>query len=280
MSGGCPRNSKAAHVWSHHHTGLHARLLLHAHVHGISHHWHACRTTGQCQIAEASEPWSHGGHHVVWHIVVWSALLLLLLFFLFLRLLVQCIYSVSVFSHNLDEVRHGKIHVAALPGQLQGDIWANQIIAGVQACCKALLHVFLHKVLQQAFSQVLVSTGHSTVHAVLVHLVLLSKFNGLLVTLVLLIDQGRNTTHLDKFMLLQFLGQSNLIEVVELLDALSQLLVLLTIHVDVIDGLIHWRDVVLLHLFHVGHDQRQLASLLDLLNNSSVIDLWCNRAQE
>ena len=34
--------------------------------------WLSHGTTGQCQIAEASEPWSHGGHHVVWHIVVWS----------------------------------------------------------------------------------------------------------------------------------------------------------------------------------------------------------------
>ena len=34
--------------------------------------WLSHGTTGQCQIAEASEPWSQGGHHVVWHIVVWS----------------------------------------------------------------------------------------------------------------------------------------------------------------------------------------------------------------
>ena len=42
-------------------------------------------------------------------------------------------------SFHLDEVRHSKIHVAALPGQLQGNIGAwvvRELWEGIQAICE------------------------------------------------------------------------------------------------------------------------------------------------
>ncbi len=59
----------------------------------------------------------------------------------------------EVLSHDLNEVRHGKIHDVVPPGQLQHHIWVQQVIGSEQAGGEALLPALLQEPLQQSLCQ-------------------------------------------------------------------------------------------------------------------------------
>lgn len=59
----------------------------------------------------------------------------------------------EIFSHDLDKVRHGKVHDVVPPGQFQHHIRVQQVIGGKQAGGKALLPVLLQEPLEQRFCQ-------------------------------------------------------------------------------------------------------------------------------
>merc|ERR1719458_141240 len=220
------------HSWLHHHARLRQGRLLHArHLHAwLRHPWlhhtglwdpllHWLLHRRPCGDGQCSKT-SHaaGAHHrrnVVRHIVIWRALVLLLLLLFLGRLFVECIDPACVFSKYLDEERHSKIEHVLAPCKLETNIRIDELIAGEEACGEALFHVFFNKVPQQAFSQLLIATVTGSLHGIPVHLIKFGEINGLLVSLVLLVHQCGDPSHFNKFMLLQLLSKSNLVNVVE-----------------------------------------------------------------
>lgn len=59
----------------------------------------------------------------------------------------------EVLSHDLDEVRHGKVHDVVPPGQLQHHVGVQQVIGGEQAGSEALLPALLQEPLEQSLCQ-------------------------------------------------------------------------------------------------------------------------------
>lgn len=62
-------------------------------------------------------------------------------------------YLCEVLSHDLDEVRHGKVHDVVPPGQLQHHVRVQQVIGGEQAGGEALLPALLQEPLEQSLCQ-------------------------------------------------------------------------------------------------------------------------------
>mmetsp|Transcript_7994 Transcript_7994/g.24161 ORF Transcript_7994/g.24161 Transcript_7994/m.24161 type:complete len:827 (-) Transcript_7994:2764-5244(-) len=259
------------HARLHHHRGRlhHARLRE-----ALRLHHDVRRRIADRQVAKAG----HGaGHHwvrhVVRHEVVGGALLLLLCLFLLLRLLVQRIDAARVLPEHLDEEGHRIVEHVLPPGQLEANIRPDEVVAGEQARGEALLHVVVDEVSQQGLGELGVAAVERGLHGILVHFVLLGQVDGLLITLVLLVHQSGNPAHLDELVALQLLGERDLIEEVEVLDALPQIFELLALDVDVVDGLVDCLDVVLLCGLQVRQHERQVARLLDLPHNSGVVHL-------
>mmetsp|Transcript_88550 Transcript_88550/g.255403 ORF Transcript_88550/g.255403 Transcript_88550/m.255403 type:complete len:447 (-) Transcript_88550:856-2196(-) len=281
------RGSEAAsHAWAHHtgghHRGRtrlhHARRLHETAAHLGAAHLRSHRRIADGQVAQAGHHGDRG--HVVRHEVVRGALLLLLLLLLLLRLLVERVHPAGVLAEHLDQERHGVIRHSVAPGELQADVRADQVVASVQARREAFFHAVVDEETQQALRQLGVAAVECSLHRVTVHLVVLREVDRLLVTLVLLVHQRRDPSHLGELVLFEPLREGDLVEVVELRDGLAQLLVLLALDEDLVDGFVHGCDVVRLGLLHVRHDQRQMAGLLHLLHDTCVVNLGNDGVQQ
>mmetsp|Transcript_57855 Transcript_57855/g.165941 ORF Transcript_57855/g.165941 Transcript_57855/m.165941 type:complete len:318 (-) Transcript_57855:3917-4870(-) len=234
---------------------------------------HRRRASRQGQVAET---WHEPGHHRIGHVVgdevVGSALLLLNGLLLFLCFLVQGINAARVFAQHLDEEGHCVVSHTLSPSKLQADIRPDEIVASEQARSEALLHVIVNKVPQQTLRELGVAALEGGVHGVLVHLVLLRQVDGLLVPLVLLVHKSGYPSHLDELVLFQLLGQRDLVNVVKVLNRLPQILILLALDIQFVEGLVHSLDIVLLRGLQVGQDKRQMAGLANLLHHTGMID--------
>lgn len=73
----------------------------------------------------------------------------------------------EILSHDLDEVRHGKVHDVVPPGQLQHHVRVQQVVGGEQAGGEALLPALLQEPLEQRLCQLSIFRLGSVQHGIL-----------------------------------------------------------------------------------------------------------------
>ena len=81
-------------------------------------------------------------------------------------------------------------------------------------------------------------------------------------------------------MVLQRRSQSHLIEVVIIVNGLAEILIVLILNVNLVDGLVHISNVNILHILQVIHSQSHVACLLELTHHTSMIQRILDSGQE
>lgn len=80
---------------------------------------------------------------------------------------------------------------------------------------------------------------------------------------MLAIQQSRDSTEFQQLILLERLGQSNLVEIIILVHGITQRLVISILYINLIKRLVDSRYVLALHGAEEGSDKRQMAGLTE-----------------
>lgn len=154
-------------------------------------------------------------------------------------------YLAEVFPHHLDEIRHGKVHDVVPPCRLQHHIRPEQVVAGKEAGSETLLLILLKEPLQQLLGQLYVLRLRCILHGILgrrtcaavmnqisctftnnmteikprrpphlVELVFLAQLHTLLPSVVAFEEVSSDSPELNQLVLLQTLGQRDVVEVI------------------------------------------------------------------
>ena len=81
-------------------------------------------------------------------------------------------------------------------------------------------------------------------------------------------------------MALELGGERHLVEGVEVVDGLAEVLVVLVLHVELVDRLVHGGEVLALHVLQVGHRQGGVAALLKLAHDTRGVQGLLHGAQQ
>eukprot|EP00128_Syssomonas_multiformis_P010915 Colp12_sorted_trinity150504_noHs@234 len=196
------------------------------------------------------------------------------------RAVLQHIHAVMQVAHVLDNVGHGEVSVAVAPGELDGGVGPDEVVASVERGGEAGSVLHRHEEAQQLLGQLRVAGLAGGVDGVLVHAVLLGELHALRPALVALVDVGGDAAELQQLVLLHLLSQVDLVEVVEVVDGGAQSLVVLLGDVDLIEGLVHHGQVLLLHGLHVLHRQGQRVLLAQQVHHAGVVQVGGQHLQQ
>ena len=73
----------------------------------------------------------------------------------------------DIFSHYINQVRHGKVHDIVSPSQLHDDVWMEKVIAVEETGSEAVMVAILQEPLQELLSRVGVFALGCILHGVL-----------------------------------------------------------------------------------------------------------------
>ena len=158
-------------------------------------------------------------------------------------------------------------------GELEGDIGVDEVVASVEGGAEALLVASLDEEGEEVGGDLALAGDAGGLDGVGEHLVLLGDLDGLLVLLVLLEEVGRDSSELEEIVGLELGGEGDLVKVVVSIDGLSEGLEVLILDVDLVDGLVDNVDVLRLDALEVLHDERNVAGLANLLDDTGVVEV-------
>ena len=170
-------------------------------------------------------------------------------------------YLRSVFSHDLYQIGHCKVHNFVPPRQFQNDVRMEQIVALEQTSGKAIECFLVQKVSKELFSYLGIFRFRCVLHGVFEKVVLFTKFHTLLPAVVALVEVGGDAPELDQFVSLQLLGQRNVIEIVECINGRLETVVVLLVDQEAVQSLVHCFVVQVLYGSQVGFHQLQMVHL-------------------
>jgi hypothetical protein len=176
-------------------------------------------------------------------------------------------------AESVDEERHGQVGDAVAPSRLKRDIRLDRVVAGVQGGREAVVEAVVNEVVEQSLGLLLVARLGCVVNGVLVHTILLAKLDdGLLTAVVALVEVGSNAAEIKELVLLQRLGQGNVVKVVAVVNGALQALKVTFADEQRVEGLVDDLVVGRLNELEVGLDQWESGSLLNELDSASVVE--------
>lgn len=267
----------STHVHTAHVHSSHLSTHLSAHVHTA--HSHSGLSHGESLHSESREHQVH----VLGDINRLVSEVLVTLLFLGISLsvlLLQLGNSGGQISHALDHEWHSKVHVSESPGEFHDHIWLQQFVAGEATGREAFLVSDLNKESEQLLSKSRIFTLQGGLHGVLVKFFLLGKGNRLLVSLVLSVQEGGDSSELQQLVFLQSLGKGDLVEVVIFMNGNSQGFVILILNQDFIDGVINRAQIVMLDTLQEWKHQSDVSGLLHHMDDLGVVNLSAQNLQQ
>ena len=182
--------------------------------------------------------------------------------------------------HVLHHVGQAEGHHVVAETQLQDDVGLDQSEASVEGGGEGLLVLLLDEVLEQRLGELLVlGLGHG-IDGILEHLVLLGDLNGLVELLVHSEQVGGNAAELQQLVVLELVGKSHLIEVVVTVDGLAEILVVLLLNVELVEGVVDVGEVSALDALQVVHSEGDAVGSLQLADDASVVQVVLDEGEE
>ena len=227
----------------------------------------------------AGEHHAHVHAHVERTVGCLLSLGLLLLLDL-LGVLLHTLDLVAEVAHELDEVWHDVLLKAAPPADLHGDVGLDELIAVVEHGTNKLLILPRHDEPEEVLSQGRVLRLSDGLHGVLVEVILLGELDRLLVLLHLAVEKCGDAAALEKLVVLKTDGQVDRLEGVVLMDTLAELLEVLVLKVDLVEGLVDSADVLALNTFEELGDESDVASALEGGNSAGKVELLAEELEK
>ena len=183
-------------------------------------------------------------------------------------------------AHGLDHERHGEVHDVVAPGELEYDVRAEQVVALVQASAEALVELLVQEPGDEILGELDLLGLAGVAHGVLVETVGLAQLDRLLPSVVALVEVGRYAAELDERVLLESLGQIDVVEVVVGVDAVAQALEVLLLHEQIVERLVDRLVVVVLHRAEIGLDERQVVGLDEEVDGARMVEARREHGQQ
>ena len=261
----CLYGSELAHTTHAAHGATHASHWGHTSSH-TTHRWHAAwgRHDGGGTTSVHAHTWEHHAH-VHAHVEGTAGGLLGLNLLLLLNVLGALLDTFDLKAHvtdELDEVGHNVLLETAPPADLHSDVRLDQLVAVVEHGGDELLVLTRHDEAKQLLSESLITRLAHSLHSILIQVVLLGELDRLVILLVLSVKKRSDATALKKLMVLKSGSEIERLKAVVLLDGGAELLEVLVLEVDLIEGLIDSTDVLRLNRLKEANDEGDVASAL------------------
>mmetsp|Transcript_12313 Transcript_12313/g.34247 ORF Transcript_12313/g.34247 Transcript_12313/m.34247 type:complete len:266 (-) Transcript_12313:4212-5009(-) len=169
---------------------------------------------------------------------------------------------------------------AVHPCQLKGNVRLDEIVASVQASSETLLVSVCNETLEQLLCKLRLATLRSSLHGILVELVVYAQLHALLPAEALLINESSNSSKLHDIVLLDSRRELQLVEVVVRLNGVPQTLKVMLLNEQVIDRFVDSHEVGLLHRKEVWLHQRKVLPLSHDVHDPRVVDSRREDSQE
>jgi hypothetical protein len=186
------------------------------------------------------------GHEVKWLIHLFLCLLFFLLFSVF-SLLADMFDSGLEFRHELNHVGHGEFIHAEPPSVLEDKVGSDVFVTGVEGGGKELFFLSFDKEFKEILNYLGVIGFSGSFDRVFVHFVFFGEGDGLFVLAVLSEEVGGDSSEFEEVVVFGGFGEVVGVEVGEVFDGFSELFIVFSLEVHLIQRLINFLRVGLLH---------------------------------